>query len=37
VIASNSNWSSATDAASRQARDEFYKKVQLAIDAEERR
>jgi CubicO group peptidase (beta-lactamase class C family) len=34
VIASNSNWASATHDASAQARDAFYKKVQLAIDAE---
>jgi CubicO group peptidase (beta-lactamase class C family) len=34
VIASNSNWPSATHEKSSQARMEFYKKVQLAIDAE---
>jgi CubicO group peptidase (beta-lactamase class C family) len=34
VIASNSNWPSATPEASAQARQDFYKKVQLAIDAE---
>jgi CubicO group peptidase (beta-lactamase class C family) len=34
VIASNSNWPSATHEQSGQARSEFYKKVQAAIDAE---
>lgn len=34
VIASNSNWPSAVDEASAQARGTFYKKVQLAIDME---
>jgi CubicO group peptidase (beta-lactamase class C family) len=34
VIASNSNWPSAVDEASSQARGTFYKKVQLAIDRE---
>jgi CubicO group peptidase (beta-lactamase class C family) len=34
VIASNSNWPSATDEASAAARAAFYKKVQAAIDAE---
>jgi CubicO group peptidase (beta-lactamase class C family) len=36
VIASNSNWPSATDEASAQARAEFYKSVQAAIDGESR-
>lgn len=34
VIASNSNWPSATDESSAQARQEFYVKVQQAIDGE---
>lgn len=34
VIASNSNWHSATDKASAEAREQFYKKVQAAVDAE---
>jgi CubicO group peptidase (beta-lactamase class C family) len=34
VIASNSNWPSATDDASEEAREQFYKKVQTAVDAE---
>jgi CubicO group peptidase (beta-lactamase class C family) len=34
VIASNGNWPSATDEASAQARQQFYKQVQQAIDAE---